>query len=293
MLRQTAIRTLLRLAMLALAASQMACRSQEQAADGLAVVKAYLQANYARNFAAAYRHVSSADRQIRSEASYVQSQGPYRGFALEAASKLAGQIEIWLLEQQGDDRRRRVKVGYRLPAPADLAGLLLNWDEAALDALARDRQKQILAELDARKRAGRLLFVEGQETFELVKEQNAWKIFFQWAAATTVKLKIQLSIPGALDVRFAENEVMAKDDELFLVNLAIKNRTARALTFTVGHHLDPVSVGENLQLVECGLLAPVTLLAGREQEFSMAYLLTGAARQNHREISLTYEFKVK
>jgi hypothetical protein len=293
MLRQTAIRTLLRLSILALGASPLACRSQEQVADRISVVKFYLQAIYARNFTAAYRQASVADRQVRSEASYVQSQGPYRGFALEAASKLAGQMEIWLLEQHGDDRRRRVKVGYRVPAPADLAGLLLNWDEAALDALPRHRQKQILAELDARRRSGKLLFVEGQETFDLVKEQNDWKIFFQWAAATKVKLKSQLSIPDALDVRFGENEVMAKDDELFLVSVAIKNRAARALTFTVSHHVDRASVGENLELVECGLLAPVTLSAGRAQEFSMAYLLSGAARRNHREISLTYKFKVK
>lgn len=259
----------------------------------MATVSSYLKAIYARDFKNVYQYLSIADRELRSEAGYVQSQGPYSGFALEAASKLASYMEVWSMAQSGGDDRRRIRVGYRVPAPADLAGLLFNWDEAKLNALPRDRQRQILAEIDARRKDSKLLMIEGQEHFELSKDGKAWKIFLDWESGTTVKLKTQLPKSGELEVRFAQTEVIAKNDELFLVNLDIKNRGSRTVTFTVGHLINPDAIANDLELVECGLLAPVTLQAGSTQEFSMAYLLGSAARQNYREFSLTYEFKLK
>ncbi len=278
---------------LAIAGYYFGFSSDWWADDAAQTLKAYLQRTYARDFNNAYQHLSIADRQARSEASYVQNQGVYGGFALEAASKLAGFMEVWPIEQSGDDGRRRIKIGYRVPAPADLAGLLVNWDEAQLNTLSRDRRQQILSEIDARRRERKLLMIEGQESFELRKEGNAWKIFLDWASGVKVTLQTQLPESGELDVRFAESEVIAKNDELFLVNLVIKNRSSRTVTFTVGHLVDPIAIGDDLELVECGLRAPVTLAAGGSQEFSMAYLLGSAARQNYREFSLTYEFKLR
>lgn len=278
---------------LAIGAGQLAFRSQGRTADSVQTLKAYLQAIYARDFKNAYQYLSIADRQFRSEAGYVQSQGAYSGFALETATKLASFMEVWPIEQSRGDERRRIKVGYRVPAPADLAGLLLNWDEAQLNALPRDWQQQILAEIGARRKDSKLLMTEGQEHFDLRKDGKAWKIFLDWASGMKVKLQTHLPKSGELDVRFAETEVIAKNDELFLVNLIIKNRAARAVTFTVTHRVDPEPVAENLELVECGLRAPITLRVDSAQEFSMAYLLGSVARQKYREFSLTYEFRLK
>ena len=87
--------------------------------------------------------------------------------------------------------------------------------------------------------------------------------------------------------------MIARNDELFLVNLAIKNRSSRTVTFTVRQLVNPKAIGDDLELVECGLLAPVTLQAGSTEAFSMAYLLARAAWQDIREFNLTYEFKLK
>jgi len=190
----------------------------------IATVGSYLKAINARNFNDAYRYLSTADRQVRGEAGYVESQGAYSGFALESASKLASFMQVWPIEQSGRDELRRIKVGYRVPAPADLAGLLLNWDETRLNALPRDRQQQILAEIDVRRKDSKLLMIEGQEQFELSKDGKAWKIFLDWASGTTVKLKTQLPKSGELEVRLAQTEVIAKNDELFLVNLVQEPR---------------------------------------------------------------------
>ena len=65
-----------------------------------ATVDAYLRATYARNFAAAYGYLSSADRQVRAHREYVDSQGSYSGFTLEVAQQLSGFMETWLIDRQ-------------------------------------------------------------------------------------------------------------------------------------------------------------------------------------------------
>lgn len=258
-----------------------------------ALVDGYLRATYARDLTQAYDFLSSADRQARSRQSFVSSQGAYGGFTLEVARQLAGYVKIWTIERQTNGTRRVIKVGYRVPAPAELNELLLNWDQERLNALAKDQQSAILRELDARQRAGKLLHIEGQETVELVEEVPGWRIFLDWASGTRVQLESKLSDGQKLQVRFAASEVMAKSDELFLVNLTIKNPTAQAVTFSVSHLLDPAAVGEDLQLVECGLLTPTTIEARQEKEFAMAYQLNLAAGQSYRQIKLTYRFTIK
>lgn len=254
---------------------------------------AYLRATYARNFTEAYNYLSSADRQVRPAQNFVNSQGAYSGFTLQVARQLARYMKIWLVERQAKNDRLVIKVGYQVPAPAELNGLLLSWDQDRLNGLSQAQQTEILRELDARNRNNKLVQIEGQETIELVKDAPGWRIFLDWASGTRVLLASKLANANKLTVRFATSEVMAKSDELFLVNLTIKNSTTRPVSFTVGHLLEPASVADDLQLVECGLLTPTTLDAGQEKEFAMAYQLNTAAGQSHRQIKLTYEFKLK
>jgi len=258
----------------------------------LATVDGYLRANYARDFGQAYDYLSSADRQVRGRQNFVNGQGAYSGFTVEVARRLAGFMKVWLIEQKEISGRFIIKVGYRVPAPAELNDLLLNWDEDRLNALPMDKQIEILAELDARNQSAKLLNIEGQETVELIKEAEAWKVFLDWAAGTRVLLRSKLSGGNKLDIRFTTTEVMAKHDELFLVNVKIRNPSPHAVTFTVGHLLEPPGVADDLQLVECGLLTPTTLEAKQEKEFAMAYQLNTAAGKSHHEVKLTYDFKI-
>ena len=258
-----------------------------------ATLDAYLRATYARNFAVAYDYLSSADRQVRPRQNYVESQGGYSGFTLEVAQQLAGFMKVWLIEQKESGGRLVLKVGYRVPAPAELSDLLLNWDQDRLNSLSTETQKELLAELDARNKAGKLLNIQGQETIELVEGPQGWKIFLDWAAGTRVLLQSKVSDGNKLEVRFAAAEVMVKSDELFLVNVKIKNPTAHGVTFTVRHVPEPPVIADHLQLVECGLLTPTTLAPQQEKEFAMAYLLEAIAGRTHREVKLIYEFKLQ
>jgi hypothetical protein len=259
----------------------------------LAIAEGYLRATYARDFGAAYDHLSSADQRERTRQNFVNNQGSYRGFTLEVSRKLASFMKVWLLEQEDNRNRRVIKLGYRVPAPADLNGLLFNWDQDRLNALSQDNQKHILAELDRREQTGKLLKIEGQETIEFIEEAQGWKVFLDWAAGTHVLLQSNISGSKKIQVRLAATEVTAKNDELFLVNLRVENPNPHPVTFTVIHLVEPPAVADDLQLVECGLLTPTMLEARQEKEFAMAYQLNPAGGQTHRKVKLTYDFKLK
>ena len=291
--RAKLIFTALLIAGLAIVAYFLIQQTSIEADRPQATLDAYLRATYARNFAVAYDYLSSADRQVRTRQNYVDSQGGYSGFTLEVAQQLASFMKVWLIDQKESGGRLVIKVGYRVPAPAELNDLLLDWDQDRLNSLSTEKQKELLAELDARNKAGKILNIEGQETIDLIEGPEGWKIFLDWAAGTRVLLQSKVSDANKLEVRFAAAEVIAKSDELFLVNVKIKNPTAHGVTFTVRHMLVPPAIADNLQLVECGLLTPTTLDPQQEKEFAMAYLLEATAGKTHREIKLTYEFNIQ
>ena len=291
--RAKLIFTALLIAGLAIVAYFLIQQTSIEADRPQATLDAYLRATYARNFAVAYDYLSSADRQVRTRENYVDSQGGYSGFTLEVAQQLASFMKVWLVDQKESGGRLVIKVGYRVPAPAELNDLLLEWDQDRLNSLSTEKQKELLAELDARNKAGKILNIEGQETIDLIAGPEGWKIFLDWAAGTRVLLQSKVSNANKLEVRFAAAEVIAKSDELFLVNVKIKNPTAHSVTFTVRHLLVPPAIADNLQLVECGLLTPTTLDPQQEKEFAMAYLLEATAGKTHRDIKLTYEFNIQ
>ncbi|MGZ8489859.1 MAG: hypothetical protein ACXWW4_15130 [Candidatus Binatia bacterium] len=296
MLLTRKLSTIFALSLLALAGTALFLtrdRFFPHADSSLALVRGYLAAVYARDFRTAYPLLAADDRQIRDEARYVASQGQYDGFTLEVSRKLAGFMKVWLIEQKESGGRLVLKVGYRVPAPAELNDLLLKWDQDRLNSLSKEKQNELLAEVDSRNKSGKLLNIEGQETIELIEEPEGWKIFLDWVAGTRVLLHSRHSYGGKLEVRFAAAEVMAKNDELFMVNVKIRNPRPHALTFSVKHLLEPPAAAEDLQLVECGLLVPITLEPQQEKEFAMGYLLNASAGRSYREVKLTYEFKLQ
>ena len=258
---------------------------------GLRTVRAYLRAVYARDFTSSYRYISSPDRRVRDQASYVKSQANYTGFAAQVARQLAGYGDIRILKQTNEADRPHIEIAYRFPAPEDLAPLVLNWDEEKLNGLSLAERRRLLDALQQRQRDRKLVMVQGQEGFDLIKEDNAWRIFFDWAGGLKVKLS---AIPPAatIDVRFTQQEIVVTSDEPFQVNLIVKNRGKRALTFVVAHQVDPNNIIGQLEMIECGLSGPVTLDSGSEREFTMAYLLSSEVRHSIKEIALTYRFRL-
>lgn len=260
--------------------------------DGaMLVVGSYLRATYARDFVAAYRFISAEDRKVRDMNRYVQQRGPYSGFILDAARKLGEFIQVEILNAQESPRGVRVTIKYRVPDPQKIAPLLLNWDARRLNSLPATGRRQIIDALDKRQHEGSLEMNEGQEIFEFIREANEWRVFLNWQAGVKIPLKLDLSKSPDLDVMLSKNEFVVQPGDLFEIVLKIKNRTQQPMTVRIGHLVEPSTIADYLDFVQCGFLLPVTVQPDKEQEFSGTYMLRGSLPEGVRGLNLTYDFR--
>jgi hypothetical protein len=265
----------------------VAAEVSEQSPAGVA--KAYLRAVQARDFAAAYGHISSADRKIRDKAAYLRGQQPFSGFALELARWFATEMRFSIVEERHDRDRVRLNVGYRLPSGDEIAAQLLDWNPEKLNALPPDRQAAIFTALEKIKRAGNMIMVEGRETIDLVQEQHGWRVYEDWRSRQRVLFQTSPSHPGKLGVEFLRNDILVKPDEPFQVDFKISNQTRREMRLQLKHAFVPAAMEKKIDMIACGSLAPFRLAPGEVREISSVYLLRSgiAARQ---PVTITYQF---
>jgi hypothetical protein len=256
------------------------------------VLRAYLRATYARDFVEAYRYISNADRKVRDLNRYAQQRGPFAGFALEAARKLSESIEIKFIERKDTPIRIQAVINYKVPDPAKLSPMLHNWDAYRLNSLTAEERKNILDAIDKKKRAGSLEMSEGEEKLELVKENDEWRIFLNWAAGVKIPFRIELSKSADLEVSLSKDEIVTQPGELFEIVLNIKNRTNQPITARIGHLVVPNNLADYLDFVQCGFLLPVTIGPVREEQFSGTYLLRGSLPEGVRQLNLTYDVRL-
>ena len=158
--------------------------------EPVSAIEAYLRAVYARDFTAAYRLISSEDRNLRDVNRYLQQRGPFSGFTLAVARNLSDSLEVTLVWQEITENRAKAVVRYRLPDPKKLAPLVFNWNAYQLNSLSSQDRKNLIDHLQKQKRAGLLAMSEGTEAFELVKEGDRWRIFLNWAAGIRIPLRL-------------------------------------------------------------------------------------------------------
>lgn len=257
------------------------------------VAHAYLRAVYARDFADAYRYVSAEDQRARNLNQYLRQRGPFNGFALEAARTLAVLVDIETTQTQIGANRVQLTARYKAPDPEKLSPLLRQWNGYRLNALSAGERRQIIEAIDGKKRDGSMQMITGEEKLTLIKEDDQWRIFFNWAAGVTIPFRTIVAEPAAaLDVNLSRTQVVSAPGEVFEIQLKLKNRSAEPIVTRIGHHVEPRELAEYLEIVQCGFLLPVKLQPGAEQEYSATYLLRGSLPEGVHQLNLTYDFKL-
>jgi hypothetical protein len=256
------------------------------------VIKAYLQASYARDYKNAYRYISPQDQLVWDEKSYASQSGSFTGFALLLAQTLADSMDVWAVDGKKSSGRAHYKIGYRVPTADELSSLLFDWDPDKLNALSLPRKKQLLETLGKMKKDGKMIMIEGQESFDLVSDKNSWKVFLDWASGIKVTLKAESAASAEIEARFVQNELIVKKDEPFQVDLTIKNRSKRPIIARIVHHIEPRGMENHIDMIACGALRPLELQPGDVQEISSAYLIKDGVSRGSK-IGITYEVKLE
>jgi hypothetical protein len=258
--------------------------------EPLLVLQPYLKAIYARDFEEAYRYISLEDRKVRDKESYVQEKDAYSGFPLQLAKQLAEGMEIAVLAREQTSHRARLKVRFKVPAPEDLSSRVLNWDSEKLNTLSPTQQRELLEALGKLRRDGKLIMVGAEETFELIKEGDDWRLFFDWAAGVKVAFDFSAPPSSGVEAQFSEQQIITKIGEPFQIVFKITNRSSHAVAMKIGHLIQPHAIRDHVEMIQCGLLSPMTLPPGSEQEMSSIYILTGEFPDNVKDIQINYAF---
>jgi Cytochrome c oxidase assembly protein CtaG/Cox11 len=259
------------------------------------VAQAYLRAVYARDFAEAYRYVSAEDQRARNLNQYLRQRGPFNGFALEVARTLAALVEVKTTQTQTVSNRELLTIHYKAPDPEKLSALLRHWNGYQLNSLSPAERKQIIEAIESKRRDGSIEMIAGEEKLTLMKENNEWRIFLDWAAGVMIPIHTIVREPAAaaaMDVRFSPKQVATQPGEVFEIHLKLSNRSTEPVVARIGHHVEPRELADYLEIVQCGFLLPVKLQPGTEQEYSATYLLRGGLPEGVHQLNLTYDFRL-
>jgi hypothetical protein len=263
----------------------------DRAPDAVDVAKAFYKANYARDFEAASAYLSAADREISDQAGYLYRDESY-GFALELAKRFADQIKFHVTRREISADRARLTLEYKIPAPDELSSLLFGWNQARLNPLSGPERRRITAALENLDKSESSISIEGRETFILVKENGQWKIFLDWASATPVFFNAVLPVENAIEVEFLQRRIFAGKNEPFESNLKLRNRSPREIVARIEHRIEPKEFSDDITMIACGFLRPLTLRPGEERQISSAYLLDPRFPRN-KPLSIAYQFHVQ
>lgn len=256
------------------------------------VVRAYLRSVYARDFMTAYGFISSADRAVRSREDYARQRGVFSGFVLEAAKVVSESIQTEIVERAKTDDRLRLRVRYRIPNSQALGPLLLDWNPYRLNGLGAGDRARLLDTLRQLQRTDSLEMITGENTFNMVREAGAWRIFLNWADGVRIPLRLEIPPGAALQAQLSKPEVNLQPGDTFEVRLKVRNTSPKPIVARIGHLVEPQPAADYLEFVQCGFLLPVTVPAGAEEEFSGTYLLRGSLPEGMRELRLTYDFRI-
>jgi hypothetical protein len=260
--------------------------------ETIQIAGSYLKATHARDYATAYSFISAGDRRRWDEHTYVAAQGAREGFALRLARELAEAIELRVIETETRDDRARLTLGYKIPAADELSSLLFDWDQGKLNALGEADQQRLLNALEKMRNHGKRISIEGRETFNLVRENGEWKIFLDSASGVPVSFSSALPEDSAVEVDVLKRKVFARSDEPFDTILRIRNRSADYVVSRIEHRIAPEEVIDQIAMIACGFLRPLTLQPGETREVSSAYLLDEGISKN-TPLHIIFEFKLQ
>lgn len=255
----------------------------------------YGRALYAGDAEAIYRLVSEADRRVKDRASFRAQMGGPRGFARELVRQLAAFASATTVRTEVAGDRATVTLRWKLPdANAEgIRTLARDWDEQTLDALPVSERAAIRDRLDRFRRTGTIPIVEGEETFELVRESGGWRIFLNWAGGVRVVFRTVVDQGLSLRVAVSPATLLLVPGERVRVTLSATNRDGQEVTTRVGHRVEPEADARYLALLQCPLLLPTRLARGEQRDFVSEYVLLGDVPASIKSFEVTYRFRAE
>lgn len=269
------------------------------------VVQRYAAAVYARDYAGAYELISEADRRYKSREEYLRENGPFEGFTLELARRLAAYIEFREIETEARGDRATVTVKFVVPdGNAEAVREVLFADplrsEPWPEELPEAQRKTLLAKLDQLHESGQIPMLEGEQAFDLVKEgldtlrtrpkRGSWRIFENWSAAVVVHFSGVVKDGLPWEFGPAQAEIRAVPGQTVRTVYRAKNLSDQPVTAKACHILEPEEHKAYLETIQCFCFIQDTLGPGEEKEMPLVFRVRWDAPSSVKRFDVRYEF---
>lgn len=264
-----------------------------QDASPPAILQDYLRAMYARDAAAAYALVSKADRQEKTLREYRSETGRYAGTALTLARTLSEAIRFERMAVQIDGNTATVTFDAALP----------NANAPALEPIVHGFDRERLARLKpsavtSRQTAIRQMVEDGHlpmltskgETWDLVKDENGWRVHLNWAEALEVRFRSV--VVGDLGWEFTplRKRVLAKPGETIEMAYRVRNVGAGETTGKARHVIGPKKQAAHMEIISCFCFLEQTLAPGEVADMPLVFRIGFDAPDDLPVFDVLYEF---
>ena len=230
-----------------------------------AVAQTYVQAVWARDFAAVYRLLSTDDQAQQAAGAYIAQHGPFEGGMLELARHLAYQIEFSRVQVVVNAGEATVTMHLRVPDGNDSDVSEILGEERRTGPLSVARVQDLKRQLDSLWASGAIDTLEGDQTFRLKQETGRWGIFLNLAEAVRVTFSgaVQGGLPWEFEPLIAE--VLLFPGESARVTYRARNLAAHPITGKARQDTTPAEHANALFFAQCFCLLQETLQPGQQE----------------------------
>ena len=251
------------------------------------VVTRLLRARYVNDAQAVYELASAADRRARTLEEHLESHPPFPDDFQELIAELARFIAFdafdSALQAAGGTVTARGSVpNANHPEISDL----LYGEGAAATLSVRTRR----AELRRRGRAGTLPLVEFAEQVELVREEERWSVYLDWAVGYTIHFRAEVREQLAFEFSVEPESITLKPGETGSAVFRARNVSAATVKAKAGHLFDPPVAFLHTELVQCFCFFEDTYAPGEERQLPVAIRLGWEVPTDIGEITMLYEY---
>ena len=251
------------------------------------VVTRLLRARYVNDAQAVYELASAADRRARTLEQHLESHPPFPDDFQELIGELARFIAFDAFDSDLQAADGTVTARGSVPNAnhPEINRLLYGEGDAAALSLRARR-----AELRRRGRAGTLPLVEFTEQVELVREEEGWTVYLDWAVGYTIRFRAEVREQLPFEFSVEPESITLKPGETGSAVFRARNVSADTVKAKAGHLFDPPVAFLHTELVQCFCFFEDTYAPGEERQLPVAIRLSWEVPADLGEITMLYEY---
>ncbi len=251
------------------------------------VVTRLLRARYVNDARAVYELASAADRRARTLEQHLASHPQFTDDFQELIVELARFIAIDAFDSDLHAAGGTVTAHGSVPNAnhPEVDHLLYGTGDAATLSLRARR-----AELRRRGRAGNLPLIEFAEQVELVREEERWTVYLDWAVGYTIYFRAEVREQLPFEFSVEPESITLKPGETGSAVFRARNVSAATIKAKAGHLFDPPVAFLHTELVQCFCFFEDTYAPGEERQLPVAIRLDWEVPTDIGEITMLYEY---